>query len=569
MSDNFIAKWGKLAINDFLGLVNDFTQYVVAFAVVSLLFYFLNKKKKDDSFSGMLDKKDSVKMKKVLVQLEKEEFQKEYITFFSELLGIDKYVYVDAGFLIHEIVDDTDSMNFDIDEKKLREFIQRNNEDLTLHFKKNIVNLYLCVNNGEATYVSPIHLFFFAHYFPTKIDANLEGSFLLKTNEFTVDDIVKKAEDKNDKFVFQKFFFQVIGLINDEEITISNFVKIKEVFGKNISTMVEGMPFQKMITPKIVLRKNNTVKKPIKKVLLAKKILKAEVEEDQVEKNAKLSVNNRVENQKNKTAKKDAEKINKNKNSTQDKKEIFKDIQEQKDAVEAFEKNKKEDEKIEAQIISEKEQTQDENIANLIQENLNKNRADITTENSDDTNLEAKNEAADKESTDDKNKEKIFEVAKGKKALDKKTSFKFAIHFNKVLKNIAEDPKSIKFIFSDNDGICISLHFLYLKIIENYNLSDTLGFDNKFLLDIIMQPSNKVLLRGNSKKNPEIGKCVFKINNRNIQCTCVCSNNSIYLRNGFSKIIDDLKYCNGEKKNEAELLNDEEMLELIKGEIYG
>ena len=137
--------------------------------------------------------------------------------------------------MIDEIVDDIQSVNFQDDEKSIRDFIKKNNDGLTHHFKKNIVNLYLHVDAGEKVYISPFHILFFAQYFPYQIDFNMDGNLLLKTNEFTVDNIVQKLEDPYNKFSFEQFFFYVVNTINKEVVTINQFMKIKEIFGGRIS----------------------------------------------------------------------------------------------------------------------------------------------------------------------------------------------------------------------------------------------------------------------------------------------------------------------------------------------
>ena len=407
----------------------------------------------------MMKRKNDKQMKKVLEQLERDEFKNEYDVFFSELLGVDRYVHVDVGFFIRDIVSNNDALNFETDERNLKAFIKRNNEDLTHFFKKNIVDLYLFINAGESRYISLFHIFFFAHYFPNKIDFNLEGKILLKTNEFSVENMVEKLEDENDKFSFDKFFFMVIRLINEEEVTISNFVKIKEVFGKNISNMIDGLETQKMITPKIILMKSEVEKEPKKIVYKAKKILKvkdANLDDKLIANKQEKDTSYINTNHGNKSSKKDAKK---EKNSYRNKQSSIQDINEQNAAYESIQKNG-----INIQLqndeVTKNDDEQNKNLENFLKEELKKDKSESEVEVVKKVETESKNNEVEKSENEKEN----FGVADKKNTVIEKKEFKFALHFKHVIKKIAKDPKSINFILKKNEKICVSLHFLFLKL---------------------------------------------------------------------------------------------------------
>lgn len=190
----------------------------------------------------------------------------------ASMIGVDQYLSEGIDFLFNSVVGRGDEIKYHEEEKKLRAHLENSNDIFTSSYKRNIVNIFLALSEKEEVKISFFHLYFFAKYFPHYLDVNLDGNFMLSVNEFSLEDLVKKLEDEDNKFEFINFFYQVINHIDNHKLEMSTYTKIKELFSDQIQQLEKNANLKKRSTPKIVVRKNSEIKeKKIYKRLIQKK----------------------------------------------------------------------------------------------------------------------------------------------------------------------------------------------------------------------------------------------------------------------------------------------------------
>jgi hypothetical protein len=521
MSTDFVTNLVSKAADDLNRFSVEFPLFIVAFMLVLLTVTVIFRTRKGMTYGELVKAESEKHMKQVAKQIKKEKLYELVDLDIGSLIGSELYVYQNIDFLFDFLVEVGTENEYEDDEKKLRKYIRKNSKGMGEVFKKNIVEIYLKIDDRKESNINFFHLYWYAYNFPHLIDISLDGNFVLDTREFSIDDMVNIFENPDKRFDFEEYFYFVIGRINDYQFEMKTYMKSKEIFSEKITQFLDSVAVKQKREIKIHTKKDIEPKtkeiykqykrhnpKPFEPTDL-EKVLPIVTDENDVpagfveqsqkevqisqqnnqknkENSAPNSIPKQVEQQQNKKEENPDVELNKpyvdeNGNFTtknlQKKKEILKDVDNQNEAVKQLQEEKfLEEEEIEVASVESENQEPEKNrdinsLVDFLQNDAQDNKPEQVEPSSDKVvAVDDKNSTVEDEEAED---ETQFETAK---QIKKKQFFPIR-DFPSVLKTVQNDAvvHDTLLIFKHQENVYISSEYLFFKIQSQYTLKKELS----------------------------------------------------------------------------------------------
>ena len=247
MEENFSTTFLKLLLSDISKILTDFPLLIISFVLLLVVVTLIFKRKEGETYDEYLKSETEKSLKKTLAQLEKETLFDVLEIDMSRMLGVDAYVYYGIDVLFTCITGKNKEQKYLDQEKVIYQYLEKNNESLTLSYKRNIVNLYFMLKENKPVKTSNFHIYFFAKYFPQFLDLSLKGEYIIDVDNFTKDDIVDSLENPSDKFSFSEFFLMVVRRVDAHQLEMSKYMKIKQIFSSQIEFRYDGTIARKKV----------------------------------------------------------------------------------------------------------------------------------------------------------------------------------------------------------------------------------------------------------------------------------------------------------------------------------
>jgi len=269
--------------NDLIRFSVSFPVIITAVLIIVPVIAFMLRNKGDKEYEDILLSDSQKHLKKIMKNLKEESFIESVEIDMSSMIGMDEYLPEGIDYLFNSVVGQGDEILSHEEEKKLRKHLENSNDIFTRGYKRNVVNIFLSLKENDEVKISFFHLYFFAKYFPHYLDVNMDGNFILAVDSFTVEMMVERLENKEDKFDFKTFFYFVINHIDSHKLEMSTYTKIKELFSQQIFEQEKNSKMKKKVSPKLVMRKNSESReKKIFKRIIQKKPSENQIQSDRL-----------------------------------------------------------------------------------------------------------------------------------------------------------------------------------------------------------------------------------------------------------------------------------------------